>query len=385
MSEEIKNKNPMTPIDLDNPFGFSVSEEFIEKTKELQGEQNSLLTEEDDDLTIKSKKAWGKPEESVDLEEEEEVKKIVPKERKKEDSVKKQAESYDEVYKEILNRFGIKAEEDFEFNDDNVLNAISDNYLERIKDQYFDGVPQEAFEIVEYLRNGGSINDYLEIINNNDLSEIELEDNVSNQRKLVTEYYKATTNLPLDKIKSKIQKLEERGLLEEEALSAKEDWDEIQNNRKEQVLQEQANLKKQQDERMQEFRKTISNKITTSKEIKGLPISLSPKERKELEDYILKPNVRLQDGRVVSQNIADMINEQDEDTFILQALLRKSSYKLVSGIKNTLSKDTKVSLAERLRNAQKDNARIKSSIDSIEDIDLEDDEFVKKNSNKLWK
>jgi hypothetical protein len=136
---------------------------------------------------------------------------------------------------------------------------------------------------------------------------------------------------------------------------------------------------------MQEFRKTISNKITTSKEIKGLPISLSPKERKELEDYILKPNVRLQDGRVVSQNIADMINEQDEDTFILQALLRKSSYKLVSGIKNTLSKDTKVSLAERLRNAQKDNARIKSSIDSIEDIDLEDDEFVKKNSNKLWK
>jgi hypothetical protein len=385
MSEEIKNKNPMTPIDLDNPFGFSVSEEFIEKTKELQGEQNSLLTEEDDDLTIKSKKAWGKPEESVDLEEEEEVKKIVPKERKKEDSVKKQAESYDEVYKEILNRFGIKAEEDFEYNDDNVLNAISDNYLERIKDQYFDGVPQEAFEIVEYLRNGGSINDYLEIINNNDLSEIELEDNVSNQRKLVTEYYKATTNLPLDKIKSKIQKLEERGLLEEEALSAKEDWDEIQNNRKEQVLQEQANLKKQQDERMQEFRKTISNKITTSKEIKGLPISLSPKERKELEDYILKPNVRLQDGRVVSQNIADMINEQDEDTFILQALLRKSSYKLVSGIKNTLSKDTKVSLAERLRNAQKDNARIKSSIDSIEDIDLEDDEFVKKNSNKLWK
>ena len=385
MSEEIKNKNPMTTIDLDNPFGFSVSEEFIEKTKELQGEQNSLLTEEDDDLTIKSKKAWGKPEESVDLEEEEEVKKIVPKERKKEDSVKKQAESYDEVYKEILNRFGIKAEEDFEYNDDNVLNAISDNYLERIKDQYFDGVPQEAFEIVEYLRNGGSINDYLEIINNNDLSEIELEDNVSNQRKLVTEYYKATTNLPLDKIKSKIQKLEERGLLEEEALSAKEDWDEIQNNRKEQVLQEQANLKKQQDERMQEFRKTISNKITTSKEIKGLPISLSPKERKELEDYILKPNVRLQDGRVVSQNIADMINEQDEDTFILQALLRKSSYKLVSGIKNTLSKDTKVSLAERLRNAQKDNARIKSSIDSIEDIDLEDDEFVKKNSNKLWK
>lgn len=385
MSEEIKNKNPMTPIDLDNPFGFSVSEEFIEKTKELQNEQNSLLTEEDDDLTIKSKKAWGKPEESVDLEEEEEVKKIVPKERKKEDSVKKQAESYDEVYKEILNRFGIKAEEDFEYNDDNVLNAISDNYLERIKDQYFDGVPQEAFEIVEYLRNGGSINDYLEIINNNNLSEIELEDNVSNQRKLVTEYYKATTNLPLDKIKSKIQKLEERGLLEEEALSAKEDWDEIQNNRKEQILQEQANLKKQQDERMQEFRKTISNKITTSKEIKGLPISLSPKERKELEDYILKPSVRLQDGRVVSQNIADMINEQDEDTFILQALLRKSSYKLVSGIKNTLSKDTKVSLAERLRNAQKDNARIKSSIDSIEDIDLEDDEFVKKNSNKLWK
>lgn len=385
MSEEIKNKNPMTPIDLDNPFGFSVSEEFIEKTKELQGEQNSLLTEEDDDLTIKSKKAWGKPEESVDLEEEEEVKKIVPKERKKEDSVKKQAESYDEVYKEVLNRFGIKTEEDFEYNDDNVLNAISDNYLERIKDQYFDGVPQEAFEIVEYLRNGGSINDYLEIINNNDLSEIELEDNVSNQRKLVTEYYKATTNLPLDKIKSKIQKLEERGLLEEEALSAKEDWDEIQSNRKEQALQEQAALKKQQDERMQEFRKVISNKITTSKEIKGLPINLSPKERKELEDYILKPSVRLQDGRVVSQNIADMIKEQDEDTFILQALLRKSSYKLVSGIKNTVSKDTKLSLAERLRNAQKDNARIKSSIDSIEDIDLEDDEFVKKNSNKLWK
>lgn len=385
MSEEIKNKNPMTPIDLDNPFGFSVSEEFIEKTKELQGEQNSLLTEEDDDLTIKSKKAWGKPEESVDLEEEEEVKRIVPKERKKEDSVKKQAESYDEVYKEVLNRFGIKAEEDFEYNDDNVLNAISDNYLERIKDQYFEGVPQEAFEIVEYLRNGGSINDYLEIINNNDLSEIELEDNVSNQRKLVTEYYKATTNLPLDKIKSKIQKLEERGLLEEEALSAKEDWDEIQNNRKEQVLQEQAVLKKQQDERMQEFRKVISNKITTSKEIKGLPINLSPKERKELEDYILKPSVKLQDGRVVSQNIADMIKEQDEDTFILQALLRKSSYKLVSGIKNTVSKDTKLSLAERLRNAQKDNARIKSSIDNIEDIDLEDDEFVKKNSNKLWK
>lgn len=385
MSEEIKNKNPMTPIDLDNPFGFSVSEEFIEKTKELQGEQNSLLTEEDDDLTIKSKKAWGKPEESVDLEEEEEVKKIVPKERKKEDSVKKQVESYDEVYKEVLNRFGIKTEEDFEYNDDNVLNAISDNYLERIKDQYFDGVPQEAFEIVEYLRNGGSINDYLEIINNNDLSEIELEDNVSNQRKLVTEYYKATTNLPLDKIKSKIQKLEERGLLEEEALSAKEDWDEIQSNRKEQALQEQAALKKQQDERMQEFRKVISNKITTSKEIKGLPINLSPKERKELEDYILKPSVRLQDGRVVSQNIADMIKEQDEDTFILQALLRKSSYKLVSGIKNTVSKDTKLSLAERLRNAQKDNARIKSSIDSIEDIDLEDDEFVKKNSNKLWK
>lgn len=385
MSEEIKNKNPMTPIDLDNPFGFSVSEEFIEKTKELQGEQNSLLSEEDDDLTIKSKKAWGKPEESVDLEEEEEVKKIVPKERKKEDSVKKQAESYDEVYKEVLNRFGIKAEEDFEYNDDNVLNAISDNYLERIKDQYFEGVPQEAFEIVEYLRNGGSINDYLEIINNNDLSEIELEDNVSNQRKLVTEYYKATTNLPLDKIKSKIQKLEERGLLEEEAISAKEDWDEIQNNRKEQMMQEQVNLKRQQDERMQEFRKVISNKITTSKEIKGLPISLSPKERKELEDYILKPSVRLQDGRVVSQNIADMIKEQDEDTFILQALLRKSSYKLVSGIKNTVSKDIKLSLAERLRNAQKDNARIKSSIDDIEDIDLEDDEFVKKNSNKLWK
>ncbi|MEM4625778.1 MAG: hypothetical protein QXJ28_03385 [Candidatus Pacearchaeota archaeon] len=377
--ESEKKINPLAPIDANDPFGFTVNEKFLEKIEELEakGEIEDPLLSQETTSTSKKIKNW--EEEGEDDEEE-----IILKPKKDSKKASQDSLNYEEVYKEVLKNFGITPSEDFEYTEENVLSTISDNYLDKIKEEFFNGVPPEGIEIIEHLKNGGNLQDYLQIVAAEDLTSLEIEDNVSNQRKVMREYFKATTNFNDAKIKEKIERLEERGLLAEEAQAAMEDWEEIQKNRKEQLLKQQAEENAKNEKRLQEFRKAISNKITTAKEIKGLPLSLSPKERKELEDYILKPTVKLPDGRTVSKNIADMLEEQDEETFILQALLRKDGYKLVSGIKKKITTEDKKSLVERIKVANKTNSRLKST-ELLENLDIEDEEFIKKNENKLWK
>jgi DNA-binding transcriptional MerR regulator len=139
---------------------------------------------------------------------------------------------------------------------------------------------------MDHVKNGGSINDFIQLEQEDpDYASVDIE-NEQFQKYLLEDLLTEQGFSP-EKIQSKIDKYEEAGLLKEEAETAKEKLVELQKKKREDLLKTQKleNDKKISDAKTRT--ENIKNKILGAKEIAGFPLTQG--EQNNLVDYMMKP------------------------------------------------------------------------------------------------
>ena len=136
-----------------------------------------------------------------------------------------------------------------------------------------------------FVKNGGSIEDYLQSYNDvKDYSTIDLSDE-DDQRKVVKDYL-THTGLSDAQIKRKLQKFEDAGLLEDEAEDALEFMKDIKEKEHEQLLQNQEKQAKEQEAAQQKFYTNVVSEIENLKDVRGIPVS--KEDLTSLKNYLFK-------------------------------------------------------------------------------------------------
>lgn len=152
-------------------------------------------------------------------------------------------------------------------------------------------IPQYASEEVEkldeFVRNGGNLKDYFSIDADIDLDNIEVEDNEINQKLVVKEFLKEK-GFSAKQIDKKINKYEDAGILEDEAVDALEALKDIKAERKEKLLEEQQKSAREAQKQQQTFFNNVVSEIKGMDSIYG--IEIPEKDKRALLEYIFKPD-----------------------------------------------------------------------------------------------
>jgi len=188
----------------------------------------------------------------------------------------------------------------------------------------------------EYVRNGGTIEDYmLKAGSSADISNIDISIE-SNQKRVVREFL-LEKGFTEEQIKRKLEKYEDADILEDEAADAVESLREIRAEKQKALLEEQKSTKQRMINEQQEFYNNVVNEIEALTDIRGVQI---PKNDKQiLMDYIFKVEP---DGRTKYQ----------KDYASSTKHLIESAYFTMKGdaLISTANKTGETSAVEKLKN-----------------------------------
>ena len=234
-------------------------------------------------------------------------------------------------------------------------------YFQEIIDR--ESKPQYASDEIEALDNfvkqGGDIRNYLSIDAEINLDDIDIEDETN--QKIVVKQLLKEKGFSDKQINKKIEKYIDAGLLEDEAQDAIEDLKEINQQKKEQLLQEQKRAYDNYVKQQRVFYNNVVDEIKNLDNIRG--IAIPEKDKRVLIDYILKPD---SDGMTKYQKdyrkggIKNLIESayftMNADKLINSAK-REGNNSAVERFKHSL-KNTSINTKSRSVNNRKDNDTI---------------------------
>lgn len=209
--------------------------------------------------------------------------------------------------------FNAIAEElEWEFDDDEeeekpkTVEELVNYFKEVIKEQ---SVPQYANEDVakldEFVRNGGDLNDYFTLTPEIDYENFDT--TIESNQKQIVKMLLAEKGFNEKQIARKIEKYEDAGILEDEAEDALEAMKEIEETKKEQLLEDQRKQHEQMVARQQKFMDDVVGEINAMKDIRG--IKVPEKDKKALLAYIFKAdaNGKTQYQKDYSKSVKNLI------------------------------------------------------------------------------
>lgn len=164
-----------------------------------------------------------------------------------------------------------------------VIDYIKDIVETSSKPQYAN---EEIEKLNEFVSNGGDLKKfYNEVYSSGDLDILDLS-NESIQKKILTENF-TRLGYSKDRADKFINRYEDTGTLQEEAEDALEALREYREKQAEKLLADQEKVKESKLKEQQSFINNVYTSIEKTDSIRGIPISA--KEKKELSDYIFKP------------------------------------------------------------------------------------------------
>ena len=298
-----------------NPDGGFRNSNIDENVNVNADEFESLDDEELEDIknnNIEVKNKKEKPVEEQDTEEEEieeedieDKPKRKPGRPRKEETIEEETEEEEEVEDNneenvVTNFFDAMAEKlNWEFEEgeekpksvDELINYFQNVIEENSKPEYSS---EEVEALDNFVKQGGDLKKYLTIDAELDLDDIDIEDEAN--QKLVVKQLLKEKGFSTKKIDKLVSRYEEAGLLEDEAQDALEDFKEIKEEKKKQLLEDQKKAYQMQLQRQQQFYDNVVSEIKGLKNIRG--ITVPEKDKKVLMDYILKPDT---DGKTKYQ------------------------------------------------------------------------------------
>lgn len=132
-------------------------------------------------------------------------------------------------------------------------------------------LPEDFKPLFEYAINGGTdLKAYLDTYKEVDLKDLEVKGKPENQRRVLTEYFKRTSNYTDDKISRMIDSLHATGHLESEAETALSELKDIGEEERTRLIEEQKARTEQEIAENKKFRENITKKISESEYIQDL-------------------------------------------------------------------------------------------------------------------
>jgi hypothetical protein len=176
------------------------------------------------------------------------------------------------------------------FSDEEKPKTISDvvKYMNTVVEE--SSKPVYASEDIEklnaFVANGGNLKDYYkEVYNTVVVEDADITDETVQKKVLVENLQRL--GYTKDRIDKYISRYEDSGTLQEEAEDALEELKEHNTKKAETLLVEQQNQRKEQLKAQQKFVENVQASVDKVDSVLGIPISA--KEKKELLEYIFKP------------------------------------------------------------------------------------------------
>jgi hypothetical protein len=235
----------------------------------------------------------------------------------------------------------------WEFGEDEKFNSIEDavKFMKEVVDA--NSQPEFANEDLEklndYIKNGGDMYDYLAQTKGEvDIDSIDISDE-SNQKAVIRELLKEE-GYSDERIKKRIERYEDAGVLEDEATDAKELLSEVREKKAKKLLKEKETQKQAIAEEQQKYVKGVEQTVDSLDSVRGIPIS--GKEKKQLMDYIFKPTA---DGRTQYQ--IDYLS--DSKNLIESAYFTMKGDAFVKKVQKKANSDAAKNLKKKLSNKSK--------------------------------
>ena len=257
----------------------------------------------------------------------------------------------------------IAEELEWEFDDDEeeekpkTVEELVNYFKEVIKEQ---SVPQYANEDVakldEFVRNGGDLNDYFTLTPEIDYENFDTP--IESNQKQIVKMLLAEKGFNEKQIARKIEKYEDAGILEDEAEDALEAMKEIEETKKEQLLEDQRKQHEQMVARQQKFMDDVVGEINAMKDIRG--IKVPEKDKKALLAYIFKAdaNGKTQYQKDYSKSVKNLIESayftMKGDT-LLDTAKKMGTSSAIKNLKQSL-RSTGVSKGTRRINTNSSNS-----------------------------
>ena len=257
----------------------------------------------------------------------------------------------------------IAEELEWEFDNDEeeekpkTVEELVNYFKEVIKEQ---SVPQYANEDVakldEFVRNGGDLNDYFTLTPEIDYENFDT--TIESNQKQIVKMLLAEKGFNEKQIARKIEKYEDAGILEDEAEDALEAMKEIEETKKEQLLEDQRKQHEQMVARQQKFMDDVVGEINAMKDIRG--IKVPEKDKKALLAYIFKAdaNDKTQYRKDYSKSVKNLIESayftMKGDT-LLDTAKKMGTSSAIKNLKQSL-RSTGVSKGTRRINTNSSNS-----------------------------
>lgn len=257
----------------------------------------------------------------------------------------------------------IAEELEWEFDDDEeeekpkTVEELVNYFKEVIEEQ---SVPQYANEDVakldEFVRNGGDLNDYFTLTPEIDYENFDT--TIESNQKQIVKMLLAEKGFNEKQIARKIEKYEDAGILEDEAEDALEAMKEIEETKKEQLLEDQRKQHEQMVARQQKFMDDVVGEINAMKDIRG--IKVPEKDKKALLAYIFKAdaNGKTQYQKDYSKSVKNLIESayftMKGDT-LLDTAKKMGTSSAIKNLKQSL-RSTGVSKGTRRINTNSSNS-----------------------------
>lgn len=270
----------------------------------------------------------------------------------------------EEESSKVIALFDAIAEElEWEFDDDEeeekpkTVEELVNYFKDVIKEQ---SVPQYANEDVakldEFVRNGGDLNDYFTLTPEIDYENFDT--TIESNQKQIVKMLLAEKGFNEKQIARKIEKYEDAGILEDEAEDALEAMKEIEETKKEQLLEDQRKQHEQMVARQQKFMDDVVGEINAMKDIRG--IKVPEKDKKALLAYIFKAdaNGKTQYQKDYSKSVKNLIESayftMKGDT-LLDTAKKMGTSSAIKNLKQSL-RSTGVSKGTRRINTNSSNS-----------------------------
>ncbi len=227
---------------------------------------------------------------------------------------------------------------------------------------------EEIQQMNQYVANGGKLEDYLEAYSKDtNLSEVDVEDSIDNQKKVIREQLKQL-GMSEDNIENKIQRYEDVGTLAEEAKESQELLKKYDERETEKLLKEQENQRKEREEQQQKFIDDVKGTIDSMKTVKGIP--LTKKQKEDLKSYLFEVDSQGMTG--YQKDYSKSYNNLIESAFftmqgddIVKQLQRKANTDATKNLKNKLNKSKTKRSKGQSSGGSAGSASQQSSLDTV--------------------
>jgi hypothetical protein len=262
------------------------------------------------------------------------------------------------IQEKIFERFGLevggenfKKFESIEDVSNFITDAINENSIPEFANE-------EVAHIDEYVRNGGDLSKYMTSVHGGiNLDEVNIED-TETQKHLVREDLK-NQGLPDTRIARKIERMEDTGVLAEEAEDALEALKDFKRNQEEKLLDDQRKLKEQYEEQNRAFVNSVQEELERMDNVRSIPITQG--EKKKLLTYIFRPttNGETEYQKEYKSNVRYLLES---------AYFTMEGDKLVSKVekkaKSTAAKKLKTKLANKGSRGRNQSSHSSGSLDA---------------------